>query len=147
MKEAKKVMTLLTLSLILVLFSCSNSNDISKNIVGKYASTGENNYDYFKDTIEVRATDDGKFDIQKIANWSAAKEDDPTRPNKNRKKGEWNNKGLGRIEVATLQVSDKTLRITDPLIGTVRIFTFDPNNQVLEQQYDDGTKNIYYKVK
>jgi len=34
------------------------------NIVGKYASSSENKYDYFKDTIEVRATDDGKFDIQ-----------------------------------------------------------------------------------
>lgn len=145
MKQAKKVMGLLTLSLITAL-SCTNSNDISKDIVGKYASTGENEYDHFKDTIEVKQADDGKFDIQKIADWSAAKEDDPTRPNKNKKAGEWNNKGIGKIEVATLQMSDKTLRITDPMFGTVRVFMIDLKNHSLERQNEDGTRKIYRKV-
>lgn len=67
------VLTLLSLGIA----SCSSSSQINKEIVGKYASESENEYDHFKDTVEIKLTDDGKFDIQTIANWSAAKQDDP----------------------------------------------------------------------
>lgn len=119
---------------------------MNDEIVGKYASSSENNYDYFKDTIEVKKTDDGKFDIQQLSNWSAAKEDDPQRPNKNKQAGVWNNYGPGDTEVATLQISDKTLRITDPMAGTVQILTFDPERNTLVQIAKDGSKTTYFKI-
>lgn len=53
-----------TLLVVITITSCTSSSNMKDNIVGKYASSSENKYDYFKDTIEVRATDDGKFDIQ-----------------------------------------------------------------------------------
>jgi hypothetical protein len=60
---------------------------MKKDIEGKYASAGENEYDHFKDTLQVKSNDEGKFDMQIVANWSAAKHDDPERPNKNKKAG------------------------------------------------------------
>lgn len=132
--------------LIISILSCTSSNSMNDEIVGKYASSSENNYDYFKDTIEVTKTDDGKFDIQQLSNWSAAKEDDPQRPNKNKQAGVWNNYGPGDTEVATLQISDKTLRITDPMAGTVRILTFDPERNILVQIAKDGSKTTYFKI-
>ncbi|MBB5634965.1 hypothetical protein HDE68_000850 [Pedobacter cryoconitis] len=53
------------------------------------------------DIIEVGHTDDGKFDIQRLSNWSAAKKDDSQRPSKNRRAGFWINYGPGRIDLAT----------------------------------------------
>lgn len=113
MKSSNNLINLIFLLLIVILFACSSS-DMKNKLTGKYYSVSENEFDNFKDTIEIRPTDDGKFDIQRLANWSAAKEDDPTRPNKNKKAGEWVNYGPGKIQVATFQTSDNTLRIADP---------------------------------
>ncbi|MBB2148936.1 hypothetical protein [Pedobacter gandavensis] len=147
MKISRNISVMACLLLILTITSCSSSSEMNKEIAGKYASSSENNYDYFKDTIEVKPTDDGKFDIQTIANWSAAKKDDPQRPNKNKKAGVWNNYGMGEIETATLQASDKTLRITDPMTGTVKVLTVDLEKKTIEEVFKDRTKTIYHKVK
>ncbi|WP_124579454.1 hypothetical protein [Pedobacter sp. KBW06] len=95
----------------------------------------------------MRLTDDGKFDIQQLSNWSAAKKDDPQLPNKNKKAGVWNNYGMGEIEVATLQKSDNTLRITEPMTGTVRILVFDIEKKIITESSKDGIKTIYHKFK
>lgn len=52
------------------LFSYSCSSKKQDELVDLYSSSGENNYYRYKDTIEVRPTDDGKFDIQSLAMWS-----------------------------------------------------------------------------
>lgn len=133
---------------LLLIFSmtyCSSSSKTIKDIAGRYAFEGENEFDYFKDTIEIRPTDDGKFDVQTIANWSAAKKDDPERP-VNKKAGVWTNYGAGKIKVATLQVSDMTLRITDPLSGEVRIMTINRYKKSIEITSKNGTKRVYHKV-
>lgn len=146
MKGFKKNGFYLGWGILLTISSCTSSPNLKAEIIGKYASSSENNYDYFKDTIEVRSTDDGKFDIQTIANWSAAKKDDPQRPNKNKKAGVWNNYGAGEINVATLQESDKTLRITDPMSGTVRVLSIDLEKKTIEETTKDGIKELYHKV-
>ncbi len=136
----------LLLGLTSLIYSCSSSADIKGDICGKYASTSENNYDYFRDTLQIKPNDDGKFDIQTIAIWSAAKQDDPERPNKNKKAGVWNNYGAGEIEVATLKVSDTTLRITEPMTGRVRIFKINTDQKTITQISADGAKTIYSKI-
>lgn len=146
MNILRNISLIACLLLILTITSCSLSSEMNKEISGKYASSSENNYDYFKDTIEVKLTDDGKFDIQTIANWSAAKKDDPQRPNKNKKAGVWNNYGRGEIEVATLQTSDKTLRVTDPMTGRVKVIAVNLENKTLEETAKDGTKTVYSKI-
>jgi len=134
------------LFLFIVISGCSSSGKLEDDISGKYASTAENNYDYFKDTLEVKLNDHGKFDIQTIAIWSAAKQDDPERPNKNKKAGVWNNYGAGKIEVATLQTSDTTLRITEPMTGEVRVFKVNTDQRTIIQFSNDGTKTTYTKI-
>lgn len=134
------------LSLLLFMVACTSSNQIKKEIVGRYSSEGENEYDRFKDTLEIRALDDEKFDIQKVAKWSSAKKDDPQRPNKNKKAGVWNSYGSSDSEVASLQVSDMTLRITEPLTGTVQIIAIDVENKTLKSTFHDGSTKIYHKV-
>jgi len=146
MKNFRNAILFTSAILATLISSCSPSSNIKDNIVGKYASTSENNYDSFKDTIEVRSTDEGKFDIQTIANWSAAKKDDPQRPNKNKKAGVWNNYGPGKVDEATLQVSDTTLRITEPMTGNVRILNIDLDKKTISELLGDGTKAIYHKV-
>lgn len=146
MRTLKSTTILNAITLILFISACSSSGQLKGDISGKYASKGENNYDYFKDTIEVKSTDEGKFDIQVIATWSAAKKDDPERPNKNKKAGLWNNYGAGDVEVATLQVSDTTLRITEPMTGKVRIFKVDTDKKTITQISADGTTDVYTKI-
>lgn len=126
--------------------ACSSSSGIKKEIIGKYASKGENEYDNFKDTLEIRLLDDGKFDVQTIANWSAAKRDFPDRPNKNKKAGVWNSYGADKTEVAELQASDTTLRITEPITGEVKIIDIDLDNKKIQRTYRNGTKQVYTKV-
>lgn len=145
MERLKKLKFIGIVMIASIIASCSSSS-LEKEIIGNYTSSSENNYDYFKDTIEVRSTDDGKFDIQQLSNWSAAKKDDPQRPNKNKKAGVWNNYGMGEIQVAILQVSDKTLRITDPMTGTVRVLSINLEKKTIEETAKDGTKIVYYKV-
>lgn len=130
----------------LTIISCTSSSNPSIELVGKYAYQGENKYDYFKDTIEVRRTDDGKYDVQRLSNWSAAKQDDPQRPNKNKKAEVWNNYGPGNIEVAVFQKSDNTLRITEPMIGTVKVLVFDPEKKTITRTSKDGEKTVYHKI-
>lgn len=132
------------LLLMTCLMSCSSSPE--NQIEGKYASQSENNYDHFKDTIEVRPTDDGKFDIQRLSNWSAAKKDDPQRPSKNKKAGFWINYGPGRIDVATFQKSDHTLRITEPMSSSVRIMKVDLEKQTIKWPTKYGDTIIYNKI-
>jgi hypothetical protein len=129
-----------------LLFSCSSSEGIKNQIIGKYASSSENEYDNFKDTLEIRLLDDGRYDVQRIANWSAAKSDDPERPNKNKKAGVWNNYGSDRPEVASFQSSDTTLRITQPVTGEVDILFFKSEGKILERKYTNGEKTIYHRV-
>lgn len=146
MKTLKKTPLLNFLFLTLFISGCSSSGKLKDDISGKYASTSENNYDHFKDTLEVKPNDDGKFDIQTIAIWSAAKQDDPERPNKNKKAGVWNNYGAGDIEIATLQASDTTLRITEPMTGQVRIFKVNTDQKTIIRISSDGTKKKYTKI-
>lgn len=146
MKTLKKTPYLSSLFLFLFISACSSSGKLKDDVSGKYTSKGENNYDYFKDTLEVKPSDDGKFDIQTIAIWSAAKQDDPERPNKNKKAGVWNNYGAGDIEVATLQASDTTLRITDPTTGQVRIYKVNTDQKTITRISSDGTKKSYTKI-
>ncbi|RAJ28107.1 hypothetical protein LY11_03427 [Pedobacter cryoconitis] len=146
MKTLKKTPLLNYLFLLLFISACSSSGKLKDDISGKYASTGENNYDYFKDTMQVKSNDHGKFDIQIIAIWSAAKQDDPERPNKNKKAGVWNDYGSGDLEVATLQASDTTLRITEPMTGQVRIFKVNTDQKTIIQISADGTKKTYTKI-
>lgn len=129
------------------IISCTLSSNPDMEIVGKYAHQGENKYDYFKDTIEVRKIDEGKFDVQRLSNWSAAKKDDPQRPSKNKKAGVWINYGPGNIEVAVFQKSDNTLRITEPMIGTVKVLVFDPDKKTITRTSKGGeNKIIYHKI-
>ncbi|MFW0717387.1 hypothetical protein [Pedobacter sp. N23S346] len=146
MRTLKLTPVLNAIFLTLIVSACSSSGRLKEDISGKYASTGENEYDYFKDTMEVKSTDEGKFDIQVIATWSAAKRDDPERPNKNKKAGLWNNYGADEIEVATLQASDTTLRITEPMTGKVRIFKVDTDKKTITQISADGTRHVYTKI-
>jgi hypothetical protein len=121
---------LIACSLVILNFiNCSSSSN--KDFVGKYAYEGYNEFDYFKDTLEVRPNDDGKFDIQIIANWSAAKKDDPERP-VNKKAGQWNSHGAGNINIATLQKSNMTIRITEPFSSEVRMWKIDHDNKTIE---------------
>lgn len=147
MERLRKIQFLGGLILTIAIASCSTTSGSNNDLTGKYASAGENNYDYFKDTIEVKQTDDGKFDVQQLSNWSAAKKDIPDRPNKNRKAGVWNNYGPGDIEVAVFQKSDNTLRITEPMIGTVKILVFDPEKKTITRtSKDGGSKTVYHKI-
>lgn len=135
--------------LCLLIFSCSSNpgkSDLGKEIVGKYASSSENEYDYFKDTIEIKANDEGKFDLTFVARWSAAKADDPQRP-VNKVAGQWNNHGKGETFVADLQASDTTLRISDPFGGaSVIIVPLNLNDGTLDWTLTNGTKKTYNKV-
>ncbi|MDM8172959.1 hypothetical protein QT327_01125 [Olivibacter sp. 47] len=57
-------------------FSCSSpkgKTDLQDQLIGKYASQSESTFDYYKDTVEIKPTDEGKFDVQVIAHWSNAK--------------------------------------------------------------------------
>lgn len=147
MKNLNDLTILIFPVLIAVFSSCSSpSTNIKSKLVGKYASTSENEYDNFKDTIEIRSTDDGKFDIQTLANWSAAKKDDPERPNKNKKAGEWINYGPGRIKVATFQASDNTLRIADPLSSSVTVFPVDFNKKTIKMASRLVDTIVYHKI-
>jgi hypothetical protein len=135
-------------SLVICVFftACSSSEELKKSLVGKYASEGEDEYDSFRDTLEVRLRDNGNFDLQTIAHWSAAKLDNPLRPNKNKKAGEWNSYGPDRTEVATLQASDTIFRITDPLTGEVKRIFVKSQGKSLERTIRGGVKKIYHKV-
>lgn len=146
MKRQGKICIAIAIVACLIITSCTSSSNPGKEIVGKYHSKGENNFYYFKDTIEVRSTDDGKFDIQTLSNWSTAKTDDPQRPSKNKIAGVWNNYGPGDIEVAVLQESDHTLRITEPMTGTVKILVFDPEKKTITQTSKDGEKTVYHRI-
>lgn len=129
---------------LFILESCYPSK-ISENLItGKYSSTGENEYYQYKDTIEIRATDDGKFDIQTLSYWSTPKKDDPELPKK--KAGVWTNYGVGKIEVATFQDSDYTLRITEPVSGSVKSMKLDPERKTIEKQTKYGGVVIYHKI-
>jgi hypothetical protein len=123
--------------LLIALCSCSGKGKrLEEKIIGRYFSVSENEYDHFKDTMEIRRTDDGKYDVTQIANWSSAKKSDPTRPNRNKVAGEWINYGKGDTFTGSFQMSDTTLRITDPMSGSVEIIRFD---------VDEGL--MYYPVR
>ncbi|CAM4221966.1 hypothetical protein SAMN06265348_107291 [Pedobacter westerhofensis] len=126
--------------------ACSSPEGLKKSLVGKYASEGEDEYDNFRDTLEIRLLDNGNFDVQTIAHWSAAKMDNPLRPNENKKAGEWHSYGQDRTEVATLQASDTTLRITDPLTGQVKRIFVKSQGKTLEKTSRSGVKKVYHKV-
>lgn len=146
MKTFKDLLVLSALLLTLLISACSSSGSLKDDISGKYASAGENEFDYFKDTLEVKPNDEGKFDVQTIANWSAAKTDDPERPNKNKKAGIWNSYGADEVEVATLQLRDTSLRITEPMTGRVRIFKVNLDKKTITRISTDGDKKVYTKI-
>jgi len=146
MKNIKSINILFLSCLIPFVYACSTSGGVKDDIAGKYASTGENEYDLYKDTMEVKANDDEKFDVQIIATWSAAKKDDPERPNKNKKAGVWNNYGSDPVEVATFQASDTTLRIAEPVTGKIKIFNVNTEKKTITQTLPDGSKNVYTKI-
>ncbi|MCX2479665.1 hypothetical protein OQY15_11260 [Pedobacter sp. MC2016-15] len=130
-----------------VLFAaCTSSEELKKSLVGKYASEGEDEYDSFRDTLEIKLRDNGHFDVQTIAHWSAAKMDNPLRPNKNKVAGDWNNYGPEGVEVAMLQTSDTTLRITDPLTNEVKRIFVKSQGKTLERTVRGGVRKIYHKV-
>jgi hypothetical protein len=138
----------ISICLVICVFfaTCTSSEQLKKSLVGKYASEGEDEYDTFRDTLEVRLKDNGHFDLQTIAHWSAAKLDNPLRPNKNRKAGECNSYGPERTEVAMLQINDTTFRITDPLTGEVKRIYVKSKGKTLERNVRGGVKKIYHRV-
>lgn len=135
--------------LCLLIFSCSSNprkSDLGNEIVGLYASASENEYDNFKDTLEIKANDEGRYDLTFVARWSAAKADDPQRPT-NKVAGQWNNHGKGETLVADLQASDTTLRISDPFGGaSVIIIPLNLEKGTLDWTLTNGTKRTYSKV-
>ncbi|KAA8480071.1 hypothetical protein BDE36_2426 [Arcticibacter tournemirensis] len=144
-----KLMSTASIALSLITSACSSGPDkeeISERIIGKYAQQGENEFDYFKDTLEVRALEDGKFDVAKIAVWSSAKKSDPQRPS-NKVAGVWNHYGPGKTFVAELQAQDTTLRITEPISGAVTILHLDIDKGTLSWPAQDGGESVYPKVK
>ena len=145
----RKIRTLSCTSLSLILmYACTSGNngaDLQKKVTGLYASESENTFDYFKDTLEIKANQDGKLDVTIIANWSSAKEDDPQRP-KNKVAGEWNSYGKGDTKVGELQTSDTTIRIAHPMYNTVDILKIDLNAGTLEYPKKDGAV-VYQKVR
>ncbi len=51
-------------SLGLLIIACTSNpdkSDLTQEVVGIYASESENEFDYFKDTLEIKATDDGDY--------------------------------------------------------------------------------------
>jgi hypothetical protein len=148
MKVYKKVRWVVLLSISSFTFSCSSpkgKTDLQDQIVGKYASQSESTFDYYKDTVEIKPTDEGKFDVQVIAHWSNAKKDDPKRP-VNKVAGVWNKGKPGSILVADFQTSDTTLRIVGQLRGGVKILKFNLDKAIMEWPGDDGETLIYTKV-
>lgn len=142
-----KTLSCTSLSLILM-YACTSGNngaDLQKEVIGLYASESENTFDYFKDTLEIKANQDGKLDVTIIANWSSAKEDDPQRPT-NKVAGEWNNHGKGETLVGELQASDTTIRIAHPMYNTVDILKVDLEVGTLEYPTKDGAV-VYQKVR
>ncbi len=142
-----KTLSCTSLSLILM-YACTSGNngaDLQKKITGLYASESENTFDYFKDTLEIKANQDGKLDVTIIANWSSAKEDDPQRPT-NKVAGEWNNHGKGETLVGELQANDTTIRIAHPMYNTVDILKVDLEAGTLEYPTKDGAV-VYQKVR
>jgi len=130
------------------MYACTSGNngaDLQKEVTGLYASESENTFDYFKDTLEIKANQDGKLDVTVIANWSSAKEDDPQRPT-NKVAGEWNNHGKGETLVGELQASDTTIRIAHPMYNTVDILKVDLEAGTLEYPTKDGAV-VYQKVR
>lgn len=128
--------------------TCSSNpdkSDLTQKVAGLYTSESENEFDHFRDTLEIKPTDDGKFDLTVIARWSAAKEDDPQRPI-NQVAGEWNNRGKGRTMVAELQASDTTLRITEPMGGSVIIIPVSLDNGTLSWPLRDDGEKTYVKI-
>lgn len=143
------LMSTATVALFVLSSSCSSSSDkthIAEQITGKYARQGENEYDYFKDTLEVRSLEDGKFDVQKIASWSSAKKSDPQRP-VNKVASVWNSGGPGRTRVAELQALDTTLRITEAISGHVIILHLNIDKGTLSWPTKSGGHSLYTKVR
>ncbi|MEH6306822.1 hypothetical protein RYH73_14300 [Olivibacter sp. CPCC 100613] len=148
MKVYKNFKWIALLSVSSFMFSCSSptgKTDLQDQLTGKYASQSESTFDYYKDTVEIKSTDDGKFDVQVIAHWSNAKKDDPKRP-VNKVAGVWNKGKLGSILVADFQTGDTTLRIVGQLRGGVKILKFNLDKRVMEWPKDDGETLIYTKV-
>ncbi|GGC42704.1 hypothetical protein GCM10011386_38670 [Parapedobacter defluvii] len=122
-----------------------DKSDLTQKVAGVYASESENEFDYFKDTLEIKATDDGRMDIMFLARWSSAKKDDPQRP-VNKVAGVWNNHGKGKTLIADLQASDTTLRIAAPMDESVTIVPVDLENGSLSWPHQDGTEEIFVKI-
>lgn len=142
-----RILSYASLSLIFM-YACTSGNngaDLQKEVTGLYASESENTFDYFKDTLEIKANQDGKLDVTIVANWSSAKEDDPQRPT-NKVAGEWNNHGKGETLVGELQASDTTIRIAHPMYNTVDILKVDLEAGTLEYPTKDGAV-VYQKVR
>lgn len=148
MKVSKSFYLISILAVTSTTSSCSpsgNGSDVKDRIAGKYASQTESTFDYYRDTLEIRPTDDGKFDVQIIAHWSNAKEDDPNRPS-NKVAGVWNKGNVGSTLVADFQASDTTLRIVEQLTGGVEILSFNDDKGTIQWPSDDGEVEIYTKV-
>lgn len=137
------------ISIVFTAISCSSptgNSDLKNRIAGRYASQTESTFDYYRDTLEIRPTDDGKFDVQIIAHWSSAKKDDPNRPS-NKVAGVWNKGNVGSTLVADFQASDTTLRIVEQLTGGVEILSFDDDKGTIQWPSDDGEVEVYTKIK
>lgn len=132
--------------IFLCLVSCTSTDNSRKKLAGKYAAAGESGADQYKDTLEVRLLSNGNFEVQTIAHWSAAKKDDSTRTDANKKAGVWNSYGPDRSEVAFLQSGDTTLRITDQLTGEVKRIAIRSQGKTLERTYRGGVKKVYHKT-
>lgn len=125
--------------------SASNESGLKEKITGRYALQTENEFDYIRDTIEIKANDQGKFDVVQ-SRWSSAKKDDPARP-VNKVAGQWNNNSGSKILVADLQKSDTTLRITEQITGRLNIISFDFSQDKLINRSVKGEEKIYEKLK
>lgn len=149
MKAQNSLWYLTILSVVLTMISCSSpsaNSDAKNQIAGKYASQSETTFDYYKDTLEIKPSNDGKFEVTVLARWTSAKKDDPNRP-VNKVAGVWNKGKQAPTLTADFQGSDTTLRITDPFSSKVTILFFDLDKGIMTWPNKDGEKQIYTKIR
>jgi hypothetical protein len=123
--------------------SSSKTDDLKELIVGKYVLQDENEFDHIRDTLEIKPNDQATFDIIRIR-WTSAKKDDPNRP-VNKIAGQWGSGGPKTV-VGTLQTSDTTIRIPEPITGRLRIISFNFATNTLKDLSFSGSESIYHKI-
>lgn len=103
----------------------------------------EHEFDFIRDTLDIRFNDRGMADITRHR-WTSAKKDDPHRP-VNKVAGQWGSQGAVTV-VGEFQASDTTIRVQEPLTGRLRILSFDFDKNILKDVSFKGTERLYKKI-